>query len=252
MFEMVLAGGGAGQTQRGAGVVASFFLHGAALVAAVALSAGAKQVTSKLDRPLPPVVIVSPTPKQLSVTFQEPGPSKPSKPANAAVVQTQTPRAQAAKPPPADLAHAAVKPDATPISTEASAGGSGPQADAPPGPTGNGSGGNGKGDGPDPGGGGGGMVVVPMMPGMARPVRISGADPAYTPQALQARIEGKVHVKCNVMVDGSVRSCQIVKGLPHMDQAVLQALSAQRYQPAMFQGRPVSVSYVFSFNFKLP
>lgn len=253
MFEMVLAGGEAGQTQRGAGVVASFFLHGAALVAAIALSAGAKQMTSKLDRPLPPVVIVSPTPKQLSVTFQEPGPSKPSRSANAAVVQTQTQRAQATKPPPSNLNNAAVKPDATPISVDSNDGGSGPRDDAPAGPPGTGNGGNGTGTGTGTGAGeGGGTVVMGMMPGMTRPMRISGADPTYTPQALQARIEGKVLAKCNVMVDGSVRSCQIIKGLPHMDQAVLQALSAQRYTPAMFQGRAVSVSYVFSFNFKLP
>jgi periplasmic protein TonB len=37
-----------------------------------------------------------------------------------------------------------------------------------------------------------------------------------------------------------------------MDQVVLAALAQQRWTPVTFQGRPVSVDYMFPFTFKLP
>ncbi|HEU4407319.1 MAG TPA: TonB family protein [Polyangiaceae bacterium] len=248
MFEMVLAEGAAGQTHRGAGAMASFFLHGAALVAAVALTAGARPAAPRIDKPLTVYNYVPPKP--LAVTFQEPAAPGPAKPSRGGAVRTHAPQ-PASKPPPSNPERAAVNPAAPPVSLDANEGGGGPSegpASGPPGPS-SGGGGDGTGTGP---GTGGGSVVLDMMPGMSRPVRVSGADPGYTREALQARVQGKVLAKCAIMPDGSVRNCRIIKGLPYMDQAVLQALAAQRYTPVTFQGRPVAVNYLFTFNFTLP
>jgi protein TonB len=248
MFDTVLARGAAGQTHRGAGAIASFFLHGAALLAAVALSAGAKQATtSKVDKPMTIFQVVPPKP--LKVTFQDAPAPGPAKPSNAAAVRTHTPQPPS-KPPPSNPERTVINPAAAPTSLDSSPGGSDAPSDnaggGAPGP-----GGPGIGDGAGAGTGTG-SVVMDMMPGVNRPVRIAGSDPTYTREALQARVLGKVLVKCVVMTDGSVRNCRIIKGLPYMDQAVLQALAAQRYTPATFQGRPVSVNYLFTFNFTLP
>ncbi|AUX47844.1 protein kinase [Sorangium cellulosum] len=94
--------------------------------------------------------------------------------------------------------------------------------------------------------------ILPFQSGMTRPAPISAPAVAYTREARQARVEGTVIAKCVVTTAGSLTGCRIIKGLPHMDEAVLSALAASRYRPITFQGRPVNVDYVFSIKLVLP
>lgn len=94
--------------------------------------------------------------------------------------------------------------------------------------------------------------VLKFGEGMTRPTKISGGDPVYTREALVARVEGQIIVKCVITVSGTLQNCQIIKGLPHMDQVTLAAISARRYTPVMHQGRPVAVDYVFNIRLVLP
>ncbi|MCC6559155.1 MAG: energy transducer TonB, partial [Polyangiaceae bacterium] len=132
--------------------------------------------------------------------------------------------------------------------------------DGPPG-DGNGPPGvGGIGDGP-PGGGGGvappppppapTTITLPVSASMQRPTLISGPQPQYTREALAARVEGTVIAKCVITTEGRLRGCRIIKGLPHMEAAVLEALSQQRYTPVLFSGRPINVEYVLSFKMTL-
>lgn len=100
--------------------------------------------------------------------------------------------------------------------------------------------------------GGTGTDVLPFGAGMTRPEKISGPQPEYTREALEARVAGTMIVKCIVTVEGRVERCRIIKPLPHMERAVLDALTSSRYKPVTFQGRPVQVDYTFTLNFKLP
>ena len=105
-----------------------------------------------------------------------------------------------------------------------------------------------------PGGvpGGTGNAVLPFGAGMTRPQQISGSPPTYTPQAMAAKVEGKLLVRCVITADGAVQNCNVIKGLPMLDQTVLSALSHSRFTPVVYQGHPVAVQYLFTFNFKLP
>ncbi|XXX75660.1 TonB family protein [Sorangium sp. So ce134] len=94
--------------------------------------------------------------------------------------------------------------------------------------------------------------ILPFQEGMTRPVPIVAPAVVYTRQALQARVEGTVLAKCVVTTAGSLTGCRIVKGVPHMNEAVLEALAASRYKPVSYQGRPVNVDYVFSIKLVLP
>ena len=87
---------------------------------------------------------------------------------------------------------------------------------------------------------------------MKRPVFVSGPDLAYTRRALDRAVEGLMIVKCVVTVEGIVRDCHVMTGLPYMDDAVVAALEHRRYQPATLGGKPVEVNYVFRINLKLP
>ncbi|EYF02715.1 energy transducer TonB [Chondromyces apiculatus] len=85
-----------------------------------------------------------------------------------------------------------------------------------------------------------------------KPVLLSGADPAYTPQAIAARVEGYVVVKCTVTEQGTLTDCQVQQSLPLMDQAVLDTLATWRFSPATHHGVPTAVEQVFTVRLKLP
>ena len=97
-----------------------------------------------------------------------------------------------------------------------------------------------------------GSGVLPFGAGMTRPTLMSKVDPVYTREALAARVEGLMLVKCVITTTGTLQSCRVVKGLPHMDEAVLKALGQWRYTPVSYQGAPVSVDYVIPVRLVLP
>ncbi|HTN88682.1 MAG TPA: TonB family protein [Sorangium sp.] len=94
--------------------------------------------------------------------------------------------------------------------------------------------------------------ILRFQGGMTRPVPIAAPAVVYTREARQARVEGTVLARCVVTTAGTLTGCRIVKGLPHMNEAVLSALAASRYRPVTYQGRPVDVDYVFSIKLVLP
>lgn len=101
-------------------------------------------------------------------------------------------------------------------------------------------------------GGTGTQDVMAFGEGMTRPERLSGADPVYTREALEAHVQGLMIVKCVIATDGSIHNCRIIKPLPFMEKAVLDALSTRRYKPVTFQGRPITCDYVFNIKLVMP
>jgi protein TonB len=102
------------------------------------------------------------------------------------------------------------------------------------------------------GGTGTSTEVVPFGEGMARPKRLSGDDPRYSREALEAEVEGTMIVKCVIETDGRLQNCRVIKSMPHMERAVLDALGTHRYSPMTFQGRPVRVDYTFTIRLVMP
>jgi serine/threonine-protein kinase len=95
--------------------------------------------------------------------------------------------------------------------------------------------------------------VVPFGEGMTRPVLMQPGRPiTYTREAIAARVEGVSIVRCVITAEGSVERCKVIKPLPFMDEAVLEHLQSQRFQPVTYQGKPVSVGYNFSVRLTLP
>jgi len=97
-----------------------------------------------------------------------------------------------------------------------------------------------------------GTVVLPFGPGMTRPEQIVGAPPVYSREALAARVEGKVLVRCTITVSGEVQDCHVIKGVPMLTEVVLASLQASRFTPVHYRGSPQAIQYLFTFNFKLP
>ncbi|PTL77530.1 TonB family protein [Vitiosangium sp. GDMCC 1.1324] len=93
---------------------------------------------------------------------------------------------------------------------------------------------------------------VPFQDGMPRPVEVEGKDIVYTREALSARVEGTMLVRCVITKKGSVENCRVIKGLPHMNEAVVQALQSRTYKPITLQGKTVAVDYTFSIRLVAP
>jgi TonB family protein len=142
--------------------------------------------------------------------------------------------------------------------------------DAPPGPptvsqgsgsgggagTGTGSGigpGNGSGLGPGSGGGTGGGTYRPGN-GVTTPVVVREVKPAYTSDAMRAKVQGSVLLECIVRPDGSVGEVKVARSLDPVFGLDLEAMKAARqwrFRPGMRQGEPVAVLVVIELTFTL-
>jgi len=87
---------------------------------------------------------------------------------------------------------------------------------------------------------------------LSAPVLLEGSDPEYTKEALAEGVEGMMEVSCVLTREGKVRECSVVKSLPHMEGAVVKALTSRRYIPAKLLGEPVAVQYQFHVRLVLP
>ncbi len=97
-----------------------------------------------------------------------------------------------------------------------------------------------------------GSEILPFGEGMTRPKQLEGRPVAYSREALEAHIEGLMLIKCVITTEGKLENCRIVKPLPHMEKAALDALSSSRWTPVMYQGKPVSVEYVIPLRLVMP
>lgn len=87
---------------------------------------------------------------------------------------------------------------------------------------------------------------------ITKPERLGGASPAYTELARKARIQGVVIVEAIIDKEGKVTNVRVLKGLPMgLDQAAVDAVKSWRFKPATLNGRPVSVYYSLTVNFRL-
>lgn len=95
-------------------------------------------------------------------------------------------------------------------------------------------------------------TAVEFNDAMTPPAMLAGPAPEYTTEAIERGVEGMMQVRCIVAVDGQVRGCKVVKGLPFMNAAVVEALQKRKYRPALAQGKPVDVYFTFNIRLKLP
>ena len=120
--------------------------------------------------------------------------------------------------------------------------------------TGQGSGsGQGSGLGPGFGGGFGGGAYRPGS-GITLPTVLREVKPAYTADAMRAKVQGSVWLECIVMPDGSVGDVKVTRSLDPifgLDQEAIKAAKQWRFRPGMRQGEPVPVIITIELTFTL-
>jgi protein TonB len=88
-------------------------------------------------------------------------------------------------------------------------------------------------------------------PEVAKAQRIGGEMPHYSERARAAGVEGTVMAKICVSPSGAVSSATLLRGLPLLDETVLNAVRDWRYKPFTVGGRAMPFCYVANFEFHL-
>lgn len=86
--------------------------------------------------------------------------------------------------------------------------------------------------------------VLQFGPGMTPPRLLSMRAPTYSREASLAKVRGLVLAKCVITRHGTLERCRLLKGLSHMNDAVLAALADWRYTPVTYQGESVTIEYL--------
>ena len=86
---------------------------------------------------------------------------------------------------------------------------------------------------------------------VANPKKIAGRDPRFTTKARQEGSQGVQRMRCTVTVVGWLKDCETLQSVPHMDDAVLEALGTWRLRPHTCNGRPTAARYTLNLLLQL-
>jgi len=102
---------------------------------------------------------------------------------------------------------------------------------------------------------------VPPSPPPAGPIRVGGSikqptkivdvRPVYPPIAQSARVSGIVIIEAVIGPTGDVQEARVLRSVPLLDQAALQAVRQWKFTPTLLNGVPVPVVITVTVNFTL-
>jgi len=101
----------------------------------------------------------------------------------------------------------------------------------------------------------------PPPPPPPAPVRVGGnikpptktkdVRPVYPPIAQSARVQGVVIVEATIGPEGTVQEAKVLRSIPLLDQAALDAVKQWVFTPTTLNGQPVPVIMTVTVNFTL-
>ena len=83
------------------------------------------------------------------------------------------------------------------------------------------------------------------------PTKVRDVRPAYPQEAQNANVEGVVILEAIVGPEGHVEDARILRSVPMLDQAALDAVRQWEYTPTLLNGAPVSMLVTVTVNFTL-
>jgi TonB family protein len=85
---------------------------------------------------------------------------------------------------------------------------------------------------------------------IATPRKITDAAPVMPDTARQAGVTGIVILEITIGTDGAVRDAKVLRSIPLLDAAAVDAVRQWRYEPTLLQGTPVPVIMTVTVNFR--
>jgi protein TonB len=95
--------------------------------------------------------------------------------------------------------------------------------------------------------------VAPVRTGgeIREPAKLRHVAPVYPPLAIAAHVQGRVVLDAVVDTQGNVASVKVLKSVPLLDAAAVEAVQQWRYRPTLLNGIPVSVLLTVTVEFRL-
>jgi TonB family protein len=83
------------------------------------------------------------------------------------------------------------------------------------------------------------------------PTKTKDVQPVYPDEAREARVQGVVILEVTVDAAGLVGDARVLRSIPLLDAAALEAVQQWEFEPTVLSGRPVSVIMTVTVNFAL-
>jgi len=83
------------------------------------------------------------------------------------------------------------------------------------------------------------------------PRRIHDVRPAYPPIAQQAKVQGVVIVEALIDAEGNIVDTRVLKSIPLLDSAALDAVQQWKYEPPLMNGAPQPVVMTVTVAFAM-
>jgi TonB family protein len=84
------------------------------------------------------------------------------------------------------------------------------------------------------------------------PAKVVNIPPTYPAEALSAGVQGVVAIEATIDETGSVTEARVLKSVPELDDAALEAVRQWKYTPTLMNGAAVPVIMTVTINFTLP
>jgi protein TonB len=84
-----------------------------------------------------------------------------------------------------------------------------------------------------------------------RPKLIKEIKPVYPEIARQSMVQGVVVIQAFIDEEGQVYVAKVIKSVPLLDQAAIDAVRQWKYSPAKLNGKPVRVQADITITFRL-
>jgi periplasmic protein TonB len=83
------------------------------------------------------------------------------------------------------------------------------------------------------------------------PTQVKKVNPVYPAIAQSARVQGVVIIEATIGPQGTVQDAKVLRSIPLLDQAALDAVKQWVYTPTLLNGVPVPVIMTVTVNFTL-
>jgi TonB family protein len=87
---------------------------------------------------------------------------------------------------------------------------------------------------------------------IATPMKIKDVRPVYPPEARDAGVQGVVILEAVIGETGAVSTARVLRSIPLLDQAALDAVRQWEFTPTLLNGAPVPVVMTVTINFASP
>ncbi len=100
---------------------------------------------------------------------------------------------------------------------------------------------------------GGASGAMPLRVGgnIRPPAKIKDVRPVYPPEAQQARVQGVVVAEVTIGEDGRVSDARVLRSIPLLDEAAIDAVRQWEFEPTLLNGRAVPIIMTVTVQFSM-